>query len=337
MAYERGELENAERLCRDALQHGLPSTDLLNQLGRSLLDQGRAEEAIEILRQAIQLPRSTSESHYLLGQACLQSGQYSKARESFQQAVKLLPDHTQAFFGLYTASMRLGDAEAAERYREQFLQLEAIDRRTLTDRSAQEDTLTGLPFVRATVARTFFGAGQIYRFHDQPGKAIDLFRRAAGLDAETPVYGAALEALYVQRNALSDGVIAFQQLASEQPRSPWNHFFLGRLHDRLKQVDAAEQAYGRAQQLAPTWAESYRALADLYLRANRKPAEALALARKAAELEPNGSHYHLLAVACIRNHDRAAARAAMEQAVALNPNETRYRAFLDELNQEPQK
>src|SRR5262249_22990320 len=143
-----------------------------------------------------------------------------------------LPDHTQAFFGLYTACMRLGQTEEAERYREQFLKLEAIDRRTLTDRSAQEDTLTGLPLVRKTVARTFFGAAQIYRVHKEASKAAELFRKSAGLDADNPIYRVALESHYVQSNALAEGVTVFEQLAGEQPQSSLNQLFLGRLHSR---------------------------------------------------------------------------------------------------------
>src|SRR5207253_1260492 len=164
-----------------------------------------------------------------------------------------LPDHTQAFFGLYTACMRLGQTEEAGRYREQFVKLEAVDRKDLTDRSAREDTLTGLPMVRETVARTIFGAAQIYRVHEQTGKA-------------------------------------------------------------------AEQCFQKVQQLAPQWAEGYRALAELYLRANRKTDQARVLAGKVLELEPSGSHYYLLAVACLKNNDRTGALEAVKKALALNPD-----------------
>src|SRR5207247_9102114 len=158
VAYAKGNLEETARLCQEALKRGPATPDVLNRLGRALLDLGQTEEAVHTLQQAVRLPRPTSESYYLLGQAYLQSGNHAQAKESFRRAIALLPDHTQAFFGLYTACMRLGQTEEADRYQEKFLKLEAIDRRTLTDRSAQEDTLTGLPLVRKTVARTFFGS-----------------------------------------------------------------------------------------------------------------------------------------------------------------------------------
>lgn len=335
VAYDRGDLVETVSLCQEALRRGPPSSEVLNRLGRALMDLGRTAEAAQALQQAVRLPEPTSESHYLLGQASLQSGDYPQAKENFQRAIGLLPDHTQAFFGLYTASLRLGLTEEATRYREQFQKLEAADRRSLTDRSAQEDTLTGLPLVRQTVARTFFGAAQIHRLHGRAELAAGLLRKSASLDPENLLYRATLEADFVQRKALPEGVAVFQQLAAEQPTNSLNYLFLGRLQGRLRQVDAAEVAYRKVQELAPRWAEGYRALAELNLRANRNLAEALALARKAAELEPSGSHYYLLAVLSLRNEDRAGARTAASKAVALSPDQNEYQEFLQHLEAMP--
>jgi tetratricopeptide (TPR) repeat protein len=335
VSYEKGELDETIRLCGEALKRAPATPDVLNRLGRALLDSGQTQEAIRTFQQAVGLPRPTSESCYLLGQAYMQSGDYAQAKEGFRRAISLLPDHTQAHFGLYTACLRLGQTEEAGRYREQFLKLEAIDRKDLTDRSAQEDTLTGLPVVRQTVARTFFGAAQIYRVHEQTGKAAELFRKAAALDADSPAYRSALEAFYMQRKEPAEGLKVFQQLAAEQPESGLNHFFLGRFQDRLEQFDAAEGSYRKVQELAPEWAEGYRALAELYLRASRKPDQARALAVKLITLEPSDSHYYLLAVACLRNNDRPAAVEAVKKALALSPSETKYLQFLQQLQQPP--
>jgi tetratricopeptide (TPR) repeat protein len=331
VAYQKGELDETARLCREALKRGPPTPDVLNRLGRALMDLGQTEEAIHTLQQAVRLPKPTSESCYLLGQAYLQSGDHAQAKESFRRAIALLPDHTQAFFGLYTACMRLGQTEEAARYREQFQKLEAIDRKDLTDRSAREDTLTGLPMVRETVARTLFGAAQIYRVHEQTGKAAELFRKSAALDADNPIYRSALEAFYVQRKEPAEGVRVFEQLAAEQPENSLNHMFLGRLHNRLEHFEAAERSFLKVQELAPKWVEGYRALTELYLRANRNTDQALVLARKVIELEPSGPHYYLLAVACLKNNDHAGALEAAKEALVLSPGEKKYQQFLQQL------
>jgi len=335
IAYEKGELEESVRLGEEALRRGEANTEVLNQLGRAWLDLGRADEAKAALGQATQLPRPHSESHYLLGQAQLQSGDYAAAKASFQQATALLPDHTQAFFGLFTASLRLGLADEATRYRERFLELEAADRQTLTDRSARDDVLSGLPLVRQTVARTFFGAAQIYGAHNQQAKAAEFTLKAALLDEDAPVYRATLETMFVRRNAPAHGVRLFEQLATAQPQNGLNHFFLGRLHERLQQVEAAETAYRRVQDLAPEWPEGYSVLAELYLRHNLKLAEARVLARRAVDLEPTAPRHYLLAVACSRTNDRLGALEAIGRAVALDPDEARYRTFLEQLKGAP--
>lgn len=335
MAYEKGEPEEAVRVGREALKHQAVTPEILNQLGKALLDLGRTDEAIQALRQAVSLPGAPVETHYLLGQSFLQAGDPAQAKASFQRVIERAPDHTQAFFGLFTACQRLEQADEAHRYREQFQHLEATDRRALTDRNSSEDTLTGLPLVRQTVARTIFGAAQIHRLHGRPNEAATLFRRAAELDAESPIYRAALEALYVQTKAPQAGIAAFEQLTREQPGCGLNHFFLGRLQARLQQFDAAERSYRRVQELSPAWAPGYRALAELYLRTERQPAEALAMARKATDLEPSGPHFQLLAVAAVKTGDRAGALAAMRQAVGLVPGDAKYQAFLQQLEKAP--
>lgn len=335
VAYDKGQPEESARLCKEALKRGPATPEVANRLGRALLDLGKTEEAVRTLQQAVRLPRPISESSYLLGQAHMQSGDFAKAKESFQQTIGLLPDHTQAFFGLYTACQRLGQTEEAGRYREQFLKLEAIDRKDLTDRRAQEDTLTGLPMVRETVARTLFGAAQIYRVHKETGKAGELFLRSATLDANNPGYRSALWAFYVQGNNLSEGVRVFEQLASEQPANSLNYMFLGRLHSRLEHFEAAELSFNKVQTLTPQWAEGYRALADLYLRTNRKADQARVLAEKVIALEPSAPHFYMLAVARLRNNDRTGALDAVKKALTLKPEEKNYQQLLQELQQTP--
>ena len=139
----------------------------------------------------------------------------------------------------------------------------------------------------------------------------------------------------MQSKALSEGVEVFEQLAAQQPASSLNQLFLGRLHDRLNHFDAAERAYRKAQELAPEWAEGYRALAELYLRSDVKPGEALVLAKRVIELEPTDSHYYLLAVGCLKNHNRAGALKAVQQALVLSPGEKRYQELLQQLQQAP--
>ena len=336
MAYDKGDLEEAVRLCEQGLKNGGTNLALLNRLGQAQLDLGQTDEAVKALEQTLQSPDRSAENYYLLGQAYLQAGNYSKAVERFQNAIELRPDHTQAFFGLFNATMRQGQMEEAQKYRDQFLKLEAMDRQALTERSAQEDTLTGLPLVRQTAAKTLFGAAQIYRLHEKNIKAEELFFKAAAIDPNNALSRSALEALMVSRKAVPEAVQTFEKLASIQPENSLNHLYLGRLHEQLQHFEAAERAYRKVRDLTPEWPEGYRALIELYFRNNRQLVESQALARRLLDLEPNsGPNFYLLAFACIRNNDRQGAVAAMENAVALSPGNKRFEEFLQKLKEAP--
>ena len=335
IAYEKGETEEAIRICEEALKQGKGTTEILNRLGRSCIDLGRTGEAVRALQQAVNLPGATAESSYLLGQAHMQGGEFAKAKEAFLRATALVPDHTQAYFGLFTACQRAGQTDEAMKFRDQFQKLEEIDRKALSERSEQQDTLAGLPQVRETAARTFFGVAQIYLAHKRTSEGAGLLRKCAVLAPESPSYRAALEQFYIEQKTPAEGARVFEQLAAEQPGNGLNYYFLARLQALLNQIDAAERSFHKAQELAPGWAEGYRVLADLHLRTNRKLDQARELARKAVELEPTAAHYYLLAAACDKNKDRSAAIEAMEKAVALAPGEKRYQQVLQQLRKSP--
>ncbi len=59
------------------------------------------------------------------------------------------------------------------------------------------------------------------------------------------------------------------------------------------------------------------------------------MAGKALELEPGAPNYYLLAVACLKTNDREAALEAIQQAIALSPNNPGYQALLHELQSAP--
>jgi tetratricopeptide (TPR) repeat protein len=88
-------------------------------------------------------------------------------------------------------------------------------------------------------------------------------------------------------------------------------------------------------ELSPERPEGYRALANLYLRADRNAPEAKGLVEKLVALRQTGPNFFLLAVACAKNRDQAGALAAMERAVALDPDNADYQRFYQRLKGEP--
>ena len=81
----------------------------------------------------------------------------------------------------------------------------------------------------------------------------------------------------------------------------------------------AEAALVKACDRDPTDAATRASLAELYLTTNRRLAEAAALAKKAAELQPTAPHFWLLARTCRQAGDVPAALAALDRAIELDP------------------
>lgn len=331
IAYEKGNPEEAVRLCVEARNRGLSSPKLLNRLARAQMDLGQAEKSIQTLLEAIKVSHPLAESFYLLGQARMQARDYLEAKESFIQTTELIPDHTQAYFGLFTACQRLGQMEEAMEFRNTFVRLESIDRKDLNDRSSQTESLSGIAAVRETTARTLFGAGQIHQSQGAYTAAADLFYQSAALAKEDLKSRAALEAIHVQNKKLAEGAAAFERLASNQPENALNHFFLGRLKTRLGNSIEAESSYQKTLSLAPTWAAGHHALAELYMLTNQHLDQAEKLARRAVELEPNHARYYLLSAACIKNRHLQEALKAINQALTITPDDAKYRKLRNQL------
>ena len=331
IAYERGAPDEAIRLAEEGIRRCGPSPDLLKHLGHSQLDLGRTDDAIATLEQIAGGPAPMIESLYLLGQAHMQARDYDRARKRFQEVIKAQPDHTQAYFGLFTACQRSGRSAEAEQYQATFMRLEAADRKDLSDRSGEESTLSGVATVRQTVARTLFGAAQIYQGQGEMAKAGDLFLRAASLDRDSFVFQSSLEASFIRRNQVESGLEVFRRLTEEDPDNALPLLFLGRLETRIKRYDEAEKHYLEVIEIAPEWAQGYRALVEMYLGRRIKLKEAYQLAGKMVKLEPSGHHFYLLALSALRNRDGATALEAARRASLLAPKMNNYRKLYEQL------
>jgi tetratricopeptide (TPR) repeat protein len=100
----------------------------------------------------------------------------------------------------------------------------------------------------------------------------------------------------------------------------------GRLSLRCGEIRQAEKSFRRATELSPNRAEGFAALSSLALHpARRNPRHAVALAKKAVELEPSAPNYSILSTAYLAANEREKAKSAAERALRLDPNNPRYR------------
>jgi tetratricopeptide (TPR) repeat protein len=125
--------------------------------------------------------------------------------------------------------------------------------------------------------------------------------------------------LYQRAKDLPQARHYYEEAARLDPNDGLTQLNLGRVYWSLNQPEAAEQAFENVMRLAPDEPEGPGALAQLYIRSHRNPAQARRLAQRAVQLAPKGQYYALLAQACAVGGDQSAALAALNQALALEP------------------
>jgi Flp pilus assembly protein TadD len=322
-AMDRGEYERAEALLREALSRDPSNAEFAGLLAEALMNQGRLEESIEVLERLAAANTASPENLLFLGQMYLQTKENEKAKARFERALALEPGSARAYSGLATACARLGDQAEAERYRARVEELKSRE-----DRAARgnKEALSDARVVPPCVAKILGIAGKVYLAHGQFGPAEEHLLRAAELDPSNPEFLEALAGLYDQVGRLGDAARVVEQI---QDLEPWNLVHrrnLGILQARMNEPEAAEATFRELCAIAPDRAVGYAGLAELFLRAGEKLAEAKVLAATAVRLEPTAWHYFILAAICEKSGDDAGSRKAMERAAALDPGNPRYRA-----------
>ncbi len=116
-AYQRGELDEAERLCRLALDVKEDYFDALYLSGIIAGRMGRPQEAIDRLSRAVAANPTIADAHYNRGVALGELERPAEALKSYDRAVALRPDFVDAHYNRGVALGQLDRlAEALESY-----------------------------------------------------------------------------------------------------------------------------------------------------------------------------------------------------------------------------
>ena len=99
----------------------------------------------------------------------------------------------------------------------------------------------------------------------------------------------------------------------------------------MGQFDRAEWAYRKVIRLSPRRGVGYRELANLYMQSGKDAGEARSLAEKAVQVEPTLDHYTLLGRICWHLGDKASARAALAEALRLDPANSATQAVYQQM------
>ncbi|HXG22935.1 MAG TPA: tetratricopeptide repeat protein [Chthonomonadales bacterium] len=256
---------------------------------------------IAALQQQVSFDPSDVRAHHALGEAYLAIGDYAQAESALRQALALAPQQPQVSLSLARALAKQGKEVEAKYQLEHIASAGSLDPRLLCQAGMLllelSEPALGEKYLRqALKAAPKDAAPRLYWGHfclltEDESVAIKHFRKAAKLEPD----------LVPAWLALADAALK-----------------LGRLAE-------AEEAAREAVRLAPEQPEALCLMAQVEL---KKPASANALSdtrqilEKAVRLKPDyrDAHYYL-GLTCLRLGDAKGAVAALEQTIALNPQQ----------------
>ena len=111
--WENGDLEESEKICRQAIELHGPQLPVVHLLGRLYLWQGRYAEASEWLGKAASQSSGSVDLWLDLAGALEGAGRLDEALRALNRAVTLAPEHYQVRYGLARLLNKSGDRQGA--------------------------------------------------------------------------------------------------------------------------------------------------------------------------------------------------------------------------------
>lgn len=326
VALEKGEYREAIGYWEKAIKADVDYQGIHGNIAQALIKLGEYEKAAGHLHKEIANTPESVMSYYLLGQCSLQKKDYIEAKKYYLRAIDLQADHVNAHFGMFTVCSRLKEADEARKWQDLFSKYKAAEMKALKESNREFDDVVS---VSRSLAETCSSAGALYRSTGDSVKAEEYLLKAARLDPDKSRYLLELASIYQGRKDFDKAMEAHKKVAEIDPGNAINHFNLGMLSMQAKDYAGAEGAFKKVVQLLPDVSNGYRGLCQVYLRNESKRPEAVKLAQKAVELEPSAVNYFTLSWACEMNGEHETSLAAIEQAVALEPANQKYRQIYE--------
>lgn len=177
--------------------------------------------------------------------------------------------------------------------------------------------------------------GKIYTESGNFDKAIEVYKRLAG-----KLYGKSKAIILMQLGDVlnksgryEEAGQVFEELTTLAPDETINYYIAGKFYEYTKNYDKAEKMYLGALNINPTYAQTLKRLAVVYLLQDR-PKDALKYINMIDELEQDVDYYLLKAECYSLDKDNKTAMMILEDALKSNPTNTQVLVFLASLYEE---
>jgi predicted O-linked N-acetylglucosamine transferase (SPINDLY family) len=294
---QAGQLAEAERLYRLALQADPQNAQALNLLGTIAMLVGQPDQAVALLNQAIRIDRSQPAYHVNLGEAHRLCGDLDAAVACTQAALRLQPNLQPARYNLSCLYHQQGNLSAAESWARQAVKAVPDD-----------------PKARAQLGRVQHDQGKF-------AEAEASFRRALRVAPDDAAAHGGLGLALVEQNRNQEGCAELERSVALDPSDAKVHNNLANVLREFRMYDRAELHYREALRLDSTLTATYGNFGGLLTNLGRHR-EAVELLSTAVERDPRFTLALHNYVVSLREVDRVDdAVAASLQALAINPND----------------
>ena len=294
--HQRGQLQQAEQLCRQILQTDPHHVDALHLLGVVAHQAGSHPLALEYLSHAIRLNPHFTEAHYHLGRVLAAQGRLTEAVTCYEQALRLRPDHAGAHNNLGVAWMTLGRLAEAVASIEQALRLQP-------DYAWAHNNL-----------------GLAQQAQGRLADAVVSFQQAVRLQPDLAAAHNSLGIALAAQGRLAEAMASFQQAVRSKPDWAEPHHNLGIALAAVGKTQEAVACYQQALRLQPGDAGAHNNLGVAWM-AQGRLAEAVASIEQALRLQPDYPWAHNNLWLAQKAQGRLVeAVASFQQAVRLQPD-----------------
>ena len=255
-AAARGDVEEAIRNYRRALDINPNFAEAHYNLGFALMSEQRLAEAIQHYRQALGIRPDYAETHCAMGIAVAQQGGHEEATEHYRQALRIRPDYPEAHYhwgGLLMSERRL--EEAIQHYKR------AIE-------------------FRPEYPQAHNNLGLALMSQGRNAEAVRHFRRSLQVNPDYAAGHYNLGNALMSEKKLDDAVTHFREVLRLAPESAAAHYSLGGVLGLLQKHREAAQHFREALRIDPNHVGARQNLA-VALRAQGKHDEAMHVVGKA--------------------------------------------------------
>lgn len=277
--YQRGLYDSAEEYFRKVLRLAPDNADVYCNMGNTLRQKGQLDEAIHYYEKAIQMNPAYGDTYNSLGHILHYKGQLDKAITYYQKAVELEPDYEDAYYNLGTAFHDKKQYDLAIDYYQKAVELDP----DLDD--------------------AYYNLGLIRQEKMDFDEAVKFYEKTLELNPGRADAHNNLGAIYKEQKKYEKAFMHFYRALQVDPGLAQAHVNLGSVFQEQGRTDEAITCYKKALDIDPGLYDAYSNL-GLMLQDKGQVDQAIAAFQKALQLDADNASTHLnLALALLLSGD----------------------------------